>query len=125
LPGNSPYPVISDMTKSQKTIRQMTKEVVKSFDTYQAQGTKKWDWQSAVKDLPYQVGSVAKITMQLSGERWADKKTKKQLMAELGDELADIIGVTLFIAANLDIDIEDAWHKMLGSDVQKVTERSK
>jgi len=107
-----------------KTIQQMTAEVIKSFDSYVAQGTKKWDWESAAKDLPYQVGSVTKIMQQLTNERWAENKTKKALLVEMSDELADIIACTLFIADGLNISIEDAWLKMLDSDNKKVSERS-
>jgi uncharacterized protein YabN with tetrapyrrole methylase and pyrophosphatase domain len=113
------------MTDQSKTIQQMTEEVVKSFNSYVAQGTKKWDWQSAAKDLPYQVGSIAKIMQQLTNERWADGKSEKQLKEELSDELADVIACTLFIAAELKIDIDQAWQNMLDSDKRKISERSK
>jgi len=108
-----------------KTIRQMTDEVRKSFDSYVAQGTKKWDWQSAAKDLPYQVGSVTKIMQQLTNERWADGKTKAELLEEMSDELADIMACTLFLASDLGINLEDAWQKMLDSDHKKMAQRSR
>ena len=102
----------------------MTEEVVKSFGSYVAQGTKKWDWHSAAKDLPYQVGSITKIMQQLTNERWAEGKSEKELKNELSDELADVIACTLFIASDLNIDIESAWQKMLDSDKKKVSQRS-
>jgi len=108
-----------------RTIEQMTDEVVKSFNSYIAQGTKKWNWESAAKDLPYQVGSVAKIMQQLTNERWAEGKTKTQLQDELSDELADVVACTLFIAAELKIDMDKAWQNMLDSDKRKVNQRSK
>jgi NTP pyrophosphatase (non-canonical NTP hydrolase) len=112
------------MQKQSKTIHQMTDEVVKSFNSYVAQGTKKWNWESAAKDLPYQVGSVAKIMQQLTNERWAEGKSESQLKAELSDELADVIACSLFIAAELNIDIDQAWQNMLDTDSRKVSERS-
>jgi hypothetical protein len=108
-----------------KTIKQMTEEVVKSFDSYVAQGTIKWDWQSAAKDLPYQVGSVTKIMQQITNERWANGKTEKKLKREMSDELADVIACTLFIAHGLNIDIQEAWENMIKSDLEKVNKRSK
>ncbi len=111
------------MTKPSRTIKQMTNEVVKSFDSYIAQGTKKWNWQSAAKDLPYQVGSIAKIMQQMTNERWAEGKSQSQLKKELSDELADTIGCALFVAAELKIDMDDAWEQMLESDKQKVSQR--
>ncbi len=113
------------MNSKQRTIRQMSREAVKSFDSYTAQGTKKWNWESGAKDLAYQVGSVSKIMMQLTKERWAEGKNKEALKAELSDELADIIAITLFIAAELKIDVEKAWRQMLELDKKKISERSK
>jgi NTP pyrophosphatase (non-canonical NTP hydrolase) len=113
------------MSRQSRTIKQMADEVVESFDNYAAQGTKKWNWESAAKDLPYQVGSLTKIMQQLTNERWANGKSEKQLKEELSDELADVIACTLFIAAELKIDIDQAWQNMLDSDKRKISERSK
>ena len=113
------------MAKQSKTIQQMTEEVVKSFNSYVAQGTKKWNWESAAKDLPYQVGSIAKIMQQLTNERWAENKSEAELKDELSDELADVIACSLFIAAGLNIDVDKAWQNMIDSDKRKVNERSK
>jgi NTP pyrophosphatase (non-canonical NTP hydrolase) len=113
------------MADQSRTIQQMTDEVVRSFNNYIAQGTKKWDWQSAAKDLPYQVGSVAKIMQQMTNERWAEGKDETKLKEELSDELADVIACSLFIAAELKINIDDAWQKMINTDKRKVSERSK
>lgn len=107
-----------------KTLQKMTEEIVKSFDSYTAQGTKKWNWESAAKDLPYQVGSITKIMQQLTNERWAENKSNGELKAELSDELADTIACVLFIAFELNIDIESAWQAMLHSDQKKISERS-
>jgi hypothetical protein len=113
------------MAKQSKTIQQMSDEVVSSFNSYVAQGTKKWNWESAAKDLTYQVGSIAKIMQQLTNERWAENKSEKQLKLELSDELADVIACALFIAAELNIDIDQAWQAMLNSDKAKVSKRLK
>jgi NTP pyrophosphatase (non-canonical NTP hydrolase) len=111
--------------KQGRTIQQMTEEVVESFNSYVAQGTKKWNWKSAAKDLPYQVGSVTKIMQQLTNERWAGDKSKDQLKQEMSDELADVIACALFISADLGIDIEQAWQNMLELDKKKISKRSK
>ncbi len=113
------------MKKRSKTLDEMTKEVKETFNAYVAQGTKRWNWQSAAKDLPYQVGSITKIMLQLTNERWPEGKTKKQLKAELGDELADVMAEVLFMAAQLDINLEEAWQNMLKSDKRKVNDRVK
>ncbi len=112
------------MSEQIKTIAQMKTEVVASFDRYIAQGTKKWGWESAAKDLAYQVGSLTKLMMQLTGERWADGKNKTELKAQLANELADIVAEALFIAAKLDIDMAEAWEGMLADDAKKISERS-
>jgi NTP pyrophosphatase (non-canonical NTP hydrolase) len=46
---------------------------------------------------------------------------KKELKAKIGDELADIFTEVLFIAHELDIDIEAAFAAMIESDKQKVS----
>jgi NTP pyrophosphatase (non-canonical NTP hydrolase) len=63
--------------------------------------------------------------LQLTNERWADNKGERTLKAELSDELADILAETLFIAHELDINLQEAWQNMLDSDQRKVTSRSK
>ncbi len=113
------------MSEQTKTIAQLKAEVVASFDRYVAQGTKPWSWESAAKDLTYQVGSLSKIMLQLTGERWAEGKTEPELKTQLANELADIIAEALFIAAKLDIDMAQAWEDMLADDDQKIRERSK
>jgi NTP pyrophosphatase (non-canonical NTP hydrolase) len=113
------------MSEKELTIAQMKQEVVASFDRYVAQGTKKWGWETAAKDLVYQVGSLTKVIMQLSGERWADGKAEAELKAQLSNELADIIAEALFIADHLDIDMAEAWRDMLTDDAHKIGERTK
>jgi NTP pyrophosphatase (non-canonical NTP hydrolase) len=112
------------MSKPDKTLLDLTAEVLESFAGYDVQGTKSWTWESAAKDLTYQVGSIAKIMLQLTGERWPENKTEAQLKAELSDELADVLAETLFIAAKLGIDMNQAWQNMLAMDRRKQSERS-
>lgn len=113
------------MSEADKTIAQLKQEVVASFDRYVAQGTKRWGWESAAKDLTYQVGSLAKIMLQLSGERWTEGKTEQELKTQLANELADIVAEALFIAAKLDIDMAKAWEDMLADDTNKINQRAK
>jgi hypothetical protein len=104
-----------------KTIQEYTKEVVATMSSYQKAGTKKWNAHTAVFDLSVQIGSLTKLFMQLENTRNAHGMSKKELKAKVGDELADIFTEVLFIAHELDIDIEDAFAKMLESDKQKVS----
>lgn len=104
-----------------KSIAQYTKDVVVTMASYQKSGTKKWDYKTAAFDLSVQVGSLAKALMQLENTRNAHGMSKKELKAKIGDELADIFTEVLFISHELDIDIEDAFDKMLVSDKQKVS----
>lgn len=109
----------------EKSIKTYTKEVVKTIHSYNTTGVKKWDYHTAAFDLPVQVGSLAKALMQYENTRFAYGASKKELKAKIGDELADIFTEVLFIAHELDIDIEEAFSKMLDSDKQKVTTRTK
>ncbi len=58
--------------------------------------TKPWTYEIASRDLAYQVGSLTKLVMQKTGERHAKGKTEKEIMKDIGDELADILGEVLF-----------------------------
>jgi hypothetical protein len=106
------------------TITELSKIVKDSFGTYDAQGTKHWTWKTAVRDLTYQIGSLSKITLQLTNYRWADGKKEPELMAEFSDELADIMAEVLYIASELDIDMNEAMAAMVKSDQKKVSERT-
>jgi hypothetical protein len=46
------------------------KIVKDSFAQYGKQSTKHWTWEVAAKDLAYQIGSLNKVMLQLSGGRW-------------------------------------------------------
>lgn len=105
-----------------KNLYQLRDEIVRTFAEYEKTGTKKWDYLIASRDLSYQIGSLNKIIMQLSGERYS-KDSAEILKSQAADELADILAEVLFIAKELDIDMYDAWNQMLGSDNQKISER--
>jgi predicted nucleic acid-binding Zn-ribbon protein len=107
------------------TISQLTKIVKDSFARYDQQGTRHWTWETAAKDLSYQIGSLSKITLQLSGDRWAENKDMSTLQAEFRDELADIFAEVLYIASERGIDMSHAMDEMVESDTKKVTSRAK
>ncbi len=104
-------------------IEQMTEEIVAMYKQYQKTGTKPWTYEIAAKDLSYQVGSLTKLIMQRTGERFADNKSEEELRKGIADELADILAETLFIAHELDIDLTQAWEDMIRSDESKVSVR--
>ena len=108
-----------------KTIKNYTKDAVKTMRSYDATGTKKWDAKTALFDMPVQVGSLVKAFMQYDNMRFANGATKKELKEKMSDELADIFTEVLFVARELDIDIEQAFETMLTSDKTKVKARSK
>ena len=106
------------------TITQLTQIVKDSFAQYDKQGTRHWTWEVAAKDLSYQIGSLNKVMLQLSGDRWADNKDEVALEAEFRDELADILAEVLYIAAERGIDMNQAMGEMVQSDTKKVKERT-
>lgn len=110
------------MTKN-KSLQEMTQDVQKSIKMYPNVGTKPWDYQIAAKDIAVQAGSLIKLIMQLNNERYGHGKSESMLKAAISDELADILSLVLYVADELDIDINEAWENMLESDNNKVTER--
>ena len=68
--------------------------------------------------------SLAKLLMQLHGDRHNGKQSREEIMAQIADELADILTDTIFIAHDLGIDLNRAFDDMLKSDQQKVAERT-
>jgi NTP pyrophosphatase (non-canonical NTP hydrolase) len=108
-----------------KSLTEMQKEIVSVFKEYEKTGTHKWTAEIASKDLAYQLGSLTKRMMQLKGERYADGLNKKELKKFVADELADILAEVLFISHELDIDMQEAWGAMVGSDKKKINTRSK
>lgn len=107
------------------TVTELTKIVKDSFATYDAQGIHHWTWETAARDPSYQIGTLTKITLQLSNYRYADGKDKSVLMAEFSDELADILAEVLYVASELKIDMNQAMADMVKSDQKKVSERAK
>jgi NTP pyrophosphatase (non-canonical NTP hydrolase) len=105
------------------TISEMTEVVKKSLAQYDSQGTRHWTWETAAKDLPYQVGSLWKVLLQKSGERFADGKTQEELDWQLRNELADILAEVLYIADGLNIDLNKAVAEMVVDDTKKVKGR--
>ncbi len=105
-------------------LKHLTEDVVAIFKKYEQTGTAPWTAQIAGRDLSYQIGSLTKVLMQIDGQRHAEGKTPEELKAKVADELADILAEVLFIAHKMDISIEDAWQKMLGSDNSKISQRS-
>jgi hypothetical protein len=106
------------------TITELTTAIKKSFAKYDKQGTRHWTWQVAAQDLSYQIGSLHKVMLQLSGDRWADGKDTQALEADFRNELADIMAEVLYIAAERGIDMNRAMDEMVADDQRKVTERA-
>ncbi len=105
-------------------ITELTEAVKNSFKKYDQQGTRHWTWQVAAQDLAYQIGSLNKVMLQISGDRWADSKDKVALEAEFRDELADILAEVLYIASEKGIDMNRAMDEMMKSDQDKVNSRT-
>lgn len=106
------------------TISELTELVKKSFGQYDKQGTHHWTWETAAKDLTYQVGSLTKVMLQLSGDRWADGKSTEDLEWQFRNELADILAEVLYVAGERKIDMNQTMNEMVGDDHKKVTERT-
>jgi len=112
------------MTAKSKLISELQQDVLKIYRAYEKTGTNKWTYQTALIDLQYQIGSLAKCALQLRGDRFNEGKTASQLNAAMGDELADILAEALFIAHELGIDLSEAWENMLQSDKSKIATRT-
>jgi hypothetical protein len=110
--------------KQDYTLAELTAAVKTSFATYDKQGTAHWTWEVAAQDLAYQIGSLNKVILQLSGHRWADKKDTEALEADFRNELADILAEVLYIAAERGIDMNRAMDEMVADDHRKVSERT-
>jgi NTP pyrophosphatase (non-canonical NTP hydrolase) len=106
------------------TISELTQAIKHSFAKYDKQGTKHWTWETAAKDLSYQIGSLHKVMLQQSGERWADSKDAESLETDFRNELADILAEVLYIAAERGIDMNRAMNEMFKDDQRKVSERT-
>ncbi|GAO98795.1 hypothetical protein Cva_01464 [Caedimonas varicaedens] len=107
------------------TFKTMGLQIVKQMKKYSSRlCTKPWNYKTALRDLPCQVGSLTKLVMQLEGERYRHNKTNAEIKEEIGDELADILSLVVFIAHELNIDLNDAWEGMHKSDENKLSTRS-
>lgn len=111
------------MHMKEKTLQELTRDVVSIFKKYEETGTTPWTYKIAAHDLSYQVGSLTKALMQLDGERHAEGANREALLAKTADELADILAEVLFIAHELGISIDEAWAGMLASDQSKIDQR--
>lgn len=109
----------------EQQLQRMTDEIVAVYKKYEATGTKPWTYEIAARDLVYQVGSLMKLVMQRNGERFVGSEDKTMIDHRIGDELADIMAETLFIARELNIDIESSWRSMVASDESKIDQRLK
>ena len=106
------------------TLSQLTAGIKNSFAKYDQQGTQHWTREVAAKDLAYQIGSLNKVMLQQSNHRWSDGKDAASLEADFRNELADILAEVLYIAAELNIDMNRAMDEMMDDDQRKVTERT-
>ena len=109
--------------KKSKTLQEYTKDSIKTLRGYDKTTVKKWDYRIDASDLSVQLGSLTKALMQYENTRFAYGMTKKELKSKIGDELADILTEVLFIAHELNIDIEESFDTMLASDKEKVKKR--
>jgi NTP pyrophosphatase (non-canonical NTP hydrolase) len=107
-----------------KSIDDLQREVVRIYAEYEATGTNRWTHQTALIDLQYQIGALAKCVLQLQGDRFNEGKSIGELRASIGDELADILAEVLFIAHELNVDLVKAWSNMLETDENKIASRS-
>lgn len=105
-------------------ITEMQKQIVDTFNEYDRQGTVHWTYDIAATDLQYQIGNLTKAILQLRGFRYAEGLTPEEIKHRISDELADIMAEVLFIAHELDINMEQAWDTMLKSDKTKIDTRS-
>jgi NTP pyrophosphatase (non-canonical NTP hydrolase) len=101
----------------------MVQEVIAVYDDYRKTGTNQWTYDTAARDLAYQVGSLTKYVMQLRGDRHHEDKTREEIIAKISDELADILAEVLFISCELQIDLASAWEAMVASDERKIASR--
>jgi uncharacterized protein YabN with tetrapyrrole methylase and pyrophosphatase domain len=107
------------------SIKEMTKKQLAVWATYPNQGTIPWTFETAIQDLPYQIGAISKIYLQMKNYRYRDGLNEAQLKERMADELADVLSEVFFIAHELNIDLEQAFNDMLSSDENKIAKRSK
>jgi NTP pyrophosphatase (non-canonical NTP hydrolase) len=106
------------------TLKQLTEKQLEIWKNYSKQGTHPWNADVAIQDLSYQVGSLAKLNLQLKNYRFRHGLTDETLKITVADELVDILAILLFVADEYGIDLDKSFNDMLDSDVRKITERS-
>jgi hypothetical protein len=107
-----------------KNLNEYTKIVNEIFANYSKQGTQDWDYNIALVDLQYQIGSLSKRVLQMKNQRFNDGLSQDEIKEKIADELADIFTVTLFISSQLSVNLDEAFSKMVLSDQKKIKERS-
>lgn len=119
---NDPFELNVDF-ENDKTIKELTQEIVTDYKDYIRSGTEPWGYEIAARDLMVQVGSLTRALMRLHNERYVGEATKEELLTIVADELSDILADTLFIANHLGIDVARAWEDMKTSDKEKIDTR--
>lgn len=108
------------MRSRAKSLDELQGDVVRIYAEYETTGTNRWTHQTALIDLQYQIGALAKCILQLQGNRFNEGKSTRELHASIGDELADILAEVLFIAHELNVDLMKSWSRMLEADQKKL-----
>lgn len=106
------------------TLEELFKKQMIVWDHYFKQGTNPWNADIAIQDLTYQIGSLAKLNLQLKNCRYRDGQDDTAIKAKMSDELVDILAEVLFVSHELGIDLNKAFNDMLDSDIRKITERN-
>ncbi len=107
------------------TFAHATTDILAIFEQYLTQGTKPWNASVASRDLSYQTGTLSKILLQLDGYVHDHGLTREELLSQAELDIGDILSLTLFIAHKLGIDPDHAFQRQLGSDLQKIHERTR
>ena len=106
-----------------KTLRELTVDIVKNYENYLRSGTVRRDAMIASRDLTYQIGTLNKLLMQLHKQRRNDGMTEEEMKSKISDELSDIMADTLYIAHELNINMDLAWEEMIKNDTSKIEKR--
>ncbi len=72
--------------------------------------------------LTEEVGEVARIMARRYGEQ-SEKETDKQ--KDLGEELADVLFVTLCLANQTGVDLDEAWRRRMDKKTKRDNKRHK
>ncbi len=107
-----------------KTVSDYTKDIVRAHGEYDRQAAMAWDWKFATCDPPYQIGSIANISLQLDSVRFREKNADQALKGNIAGELSDVLAEVFSIAHGFSIDLDVAFGRLLQSDREKIAERS-